>query len=46
VWRVATARALTAHVSVLPPVGSEHADRRALAEHLRQLIAERLAEPV
>jgi 1-acyl-sn-glycerol-3-phosphate acyltransferase len=46
VWRVATARALTAHVAVLPPVGSEHADRRALAEHLRQLIAERLAEPV
>ena len=42
VWRVVTARGLTAHVALLPPVGSEHADRRALAEHLRELIAERL----
>jgi len=42
VWRVVTARGLTAHVALLPPVGSEHADRRALAEHLRQLIAARL----
>jgi hypothetical protein len=29
-------------VQLLPPVGTEHADRRALAEHLRGLIAERL----
>ena len=43
VWRVVTARGLTAHVELLPPVGTEHADRRALAEHLRELIAERLA---
>ena len=43
VWRVVTARGLTAHVELLPPVGTEHADRRALAEHLRELIADRLA---
>lgn len=42
VWRVVSARGLTAHVELLPPVGTEHADRRALAEHLRALIAERL----
>lgn len=43
VWRVVTARGLCAHVELLPPVGSQHADRRALAEHLRELIAQRLA---
>lgn len=43
VWRVACARGLVAHVEVLPAVGSQHADRRALAAHLRELIAERLA---
>ena len=42
-WRVASARGLRVHVTLLPPQGVEHADRRALAEHLRQLIAERLA---
>lgn len=42
VWRVASARGLCAHVSLLPPQGSEHADRRALAEHLREQIAARL----
>ena len=41
-WRVVTARGLTAHVTLLPPVSSEHADRRALAEHLHALIAEQL----
>lgn len=44
VWRVVTARGLTAHVELLPPVGTAHADRRALAEHLRALIAQRVAE--
>jgi 1-acyl-sn-glycerol-3-phosphate acyltransferase len=39
---VARARGLCVHVSLLPPQGTEHADRRALAEHLRQVIAERL----
>ena len=43
VWRVLTARGLTAHVELLPPVGTAHADRRALAEHLRELIAQRLS---
>jgi hypothetical protein len=28
---------------MLPPQGSAHADRRALAEHLHQRMAERLA---
>jgi 1-acyl-sn-glycerol-3-phosphate acyltransferase len=41
-WRVARARGLCVHVTLLPPQGTEHADRRALAEHLRQQIAERL----
>ena len=42
-WRVVSARGLCAHVELLPPVGTLHADRRALAAHLRTLIAERLA---
>ena len=42
-WRVATARGLVAHVDLLLAQGSAHADRRALAEHLRALMAERLA---
>ncbi|OGA97931.1 MAG: lyso-ornithine lipid acyltransferase [Burkholderiales bacterium RIFCSPHIGHO2_12_FULL_69_20] len=41
-WRVATARGLVAHVELLAPQASAHADRRALAEHLRALMAERL----
>jgi len=41
-WRVLSARGLHAHVQLLPPVGSAHADRRALAAHLRELIAQRL----
>ncbi|MCE2907776.1 MAG: lysophospholipid acyltransferase family protein [Burkholderiaceae bacterium] len=42
VWRMASARGLAVHVEILPPVATAHADRRALAEHLRQLVAERL----
>jgi 1-acyl-sn-glycerol-3-phosphate acyltransferase len=42
-WRVASASGLVAHVDLLPPQGSAHADRRALAEHLRQDMAARLA---
>jgi 1-acyl-sn-glycerol-3-phosphate acyltransferase len=42
-WWVATARGLVAHVDLLPPQGTAHADRRALAEHLRQCMAVRLA---
>lgn len=41
-WWVATARGLTAHVDLLLPQASAHADRRALAETLRGLIADRL----
>ena len=42
-WWVATARGLVAHVDLLPPQATAHADRRALAEHLRQGMAARLA---
>lgn len=42
-WRVATARGLVAHVELLAPQASAHADRRALAAHLRALMAAQLA---
>ena len=42
-WRVASARQLSVSVELMPPVGTRHADRRALAEHLRELVAQRLA---
>jgi 1-acyl-sn-glycerol-3-phosphate acyltransferase len=42
-WMIARARGLAVHLQVLPPQGSAHADRRALAGHLRELIAARLA---
>jgi 1-acyl-sn-glycerol-3-phosphate acyltransferase len=42
IWRVASGHGLRAHAEVLAPVGTRHADRRALAAHLRELIAERL----
>ncbi len=45
-WRLACGRGLVVHVTVLPPLGSAHADRRALAEHVRQSIAERLAADI
>ena len=41
-WRVATARGLAVHVTLLLPAGSAHADRRALAERLRGQMTERL----
>ena len=41
-WRVASARQLAVSVELMPPVGTRHADRRALAAHLRELIAQRL----
>jgi 1-acyl-sn-glycerol-3-phosphate acyltransferase len=40
IWRVASARGLCVHVQVLPPMGSAQADRRALAAHLREVMAE------
>jgi 1-acyl-sn-glycerol-3-phosphate acyltransferase len=48
-WRLACARGLVVTVSVLPAQGSAHADRRALAQHLREQIGQVLdqaAEPV
>ncbi len=42
VWRVASARGLGVQVDVLPALATRHADRRALAGHLRELMAERL----
>ena len=42
-WWVASARGLVVHVDLLLPQGTAHADRRALAEHLRQQVANRLA---
>lgn len=42
-WRIACARGMSVHVQLLPPVGSEHADRRALAERLRGDITQALA---
>jgi 1-acyl-sn-glycerol-3-phosphate acyltransferase len=44
VWRIATAQGLAVHVTLLPPVSTAHADRRALAGHLRDLIAQALSE--
>ncbi len=41
-WRVASARGLVAHVDLLLPQASAHADRRALAEHLRVCMTEAL----
>jgi 1-acyl-sn-glycerol-3-phosphate acyltransferase len=38
VWRVLSAQALSVHVDLLPPQGARHADRRALAAHLREQI--------
>ena len=42
IWRVVSARGLCAHVQLLSPVATQHADRRRLAEHLRELIAQGL----
>jgi len=41
-WRVAMAERLVVSVALLAPQGSAHADRRALAEHLRTLMAQQL----
>jgi len=41
-WRLACGDGLTVRVRVLPAMGSAHADRRALAETVRQSIAEAL----
>jgi 1-acyl-sn-glycerol-3-phosphate acyltransferase len=43
-WTIACASGLVVHVRVLPAEASAHADRRALAEHLQQLLTAALAE--
>lgn len=43
-WRIARARGLQAHVTLLLPEGTAHADRRRLAEALRGKMAERLRQ--
>ena len=42
IWRVACARGLAVRVELLSPMGTRHADRRALAAHLREVLGERL----
>jgi 1-acyl-sn-glycerol-3-phosphate acyltransferase len=42
IWRVARARGLVVHVELLLAQGTAHADRRALAAHLREQVAEAL----
>jgi 1-acyl-sn-glycerol-3-phosphate acyltransferase len=42
VWRILGARGLGVHVELLAPQGARHADRRALAAHLRQQIEAQL----
>ena len=44
VWRVATARGLVAHVHLLSPQATAHADRRALAGALQADMAEQLSQ--
>jgi 1-acyl-sn-glycerol-3-phosphate acyltransferase len=41
-WKVACAEQLVVKLRVLPAQGTSHADRRALAEHLRELIQDAL----
>jgi 1-acyl-sn-glycerol-3-phosphate acyltransferase len=43
-WRVASARRMSVAVQVMPPMSTQHADRRLLAEHLRDVMGERLRE--
>ena len=43
VWTVVCAQRLQVQVHLMPPVGTRHADRRALGEHLRSLMADELA---
>jgi 1-acyl-sn-glycerol-3-phosphate acyltransferase len=38
IWHVISARGLTVHVRFLPPVASQHADRRALAVSMQSLV--------
>jgi len=42
-WTIACAQGLVVHVRALPAEASAHADRRALAEHLQQVLGAALA---
>ncbi len=42
VWRILSVGGLQVQVDLLPPLGSRHADRRALAAHLREQIGAQL----
>ena len=44
VWCILRARQLCAHVDLLSPQGARHADRRALAAYVRELIAAQLRD--
>ena len=41
-WRVVSAQGLCVQVQLLPPQGTRHADRRALAAHLRDVMQQQL----
>jgi 1-acyl-sn-glycerol-3-phosphate acyltransferase len=43
-WRVACGSGIHVRLRVLPPMGTAHADRRALTEHVRDTLAGVLAE--
>jgi 1-acyl-sn-glycerol-3-phosphate acyltransferase len=45
-WRLACGHDMAVHVTVLTAMGTAHADRRALAEHVRQSVAGVLAEGI
>jgi 1-acyl-sn-glycerol-3-phosphate acyltransferase len=45
VWRIVSASGLSVRVDVLLPQGTRHADRRALATHMREQLAASLANP-
>ena len=44
VWAIAGAQGVVVQVQALASIDSAHADRRALGEHLRQVIAQAIAE--
>lgn len=46
IWRIASARGLQVSVRLLPPQATAHADRRALAEHLRCQLMQALSDSV
>lgn len=43
IWAIASARDQGCELRILPPLDSAHADRRALSEHVREILAAELA---